>query len=72
MQIITDIMAWKPKLDTQRCWYFRQAYEAECRYMTTLLKLVTEVLDHQMANEFKENRKIRDYLWKSFKIADDY
>jgi len=65
-------MAWRPKLDLQRSWYFRLSYTAEVRYLKTLLKLVKTAIQFQMSNEKEENRKIKDYLNLSFKMAENY
>ena len=72
MQIITDVMAWRPKLDHQRCWYFKSSYAAELEYLRTLLKLLKEVINYQMGAEQRENKSVRDYLHTSFKVADAY
>ena len=67
-----DIMAWRPRLDLQRSWYFKQSYKAEIRYLRTLLKLIQTAIQYQMSTEKKENQAIRDYLNLSFKMADQY
>jgi len=72
MQVIVDIMAWRPKLDLQRSWYFSQSYKAEIRYLKTLLNLIKTAIHFQMNFEKQENRKIREYLNMSFKMADSY
>ena len=65
-------MAWRPKFDYQRCWYFKSSYAAELQYLKTLLKLLQEVIQFQMSIEQEENQKVRDYLYASFKAADAY
>jgi len=72
MQVIVDIMAWRPRLDLQRSWYFAQSYRAEINYLEALLKLIQTAIHFQMSNEKKENQQIRDYLNLSFKMADNY
>lgn len=72
MQIIVDIMAWKPKLDYQRSWYFRECYKAEARYLQSLLVLLRDVIAFQMQHERSENRKVLEYLNASYKAADAY
>jgi hypothetical protein len=72
MQVIVDVMAWRPQLDYQRSWYYEQSYKAATRYLRTLLKILKEAVAFQMENERTENRKIKDYLVLSFKMADAY
>ena len=72
IQIIVDVMAWRPKLELQRNWYFKQSYQAEVRYLHSLIKLLKETVNFQMTSENKENKQIREYLNLSFKLADDY
>jgi len=69
---MTDVMAWKPKLDYQRSWYFRQSYEAEIRYLATYINLLREINTYQMSHEFQENVKIKQHLDLSYKAADAY
>ena len=56
MQIIVDIMAWRPRLDLQRSWYFRQSYDAEIKYLKTMLELIKTASYFQMNNEKDENK----------------
>lgn len=72
MQIVVDVMAWRPRLDLQRAWYFRLSYLAEIQYLKTLLKILQTAVNFQMSNEKSENRKIKDYLNLCFKLADEY
>ena len=72
MQIIVDVMAWKPLLDYQRSWYFKQSYEVSIRYLATYASLLREINTSQMSHEFDENQKIKQYLDLSHKAADAY
>ena len=45
MQIIVDIMAWRPKLELQRNWYFKQSYQAEIRYLHSLIKILKDIVN---------------------------
>ena len=52
-------MAWKPLLDYQRSWYFKESYEVSIRYLATYASLLREINMSQMKHEFDENRKIK-------------
>ena len=58
IQIIVDIMAWRPKVEYQRNWYFKQSYNAEIRYLNTMCKVLKELVNFQMANEHTANKKV--------------
>lgn len=72
MQVIIDVMAWQPRLDLERSWYFETSYESEITYLKTLLGLLKTAINRMMDFEHSENQKVRDYLNLSFKLSDSY
>jgi hypothetical protein len=43
--MITDVMAWRPRFELKRSWYFRTSYDAEIRYLKTLLNLIKTAIN---------------------------
>jgi hypothetical protein len=62
MQIMTDTMARRPRIDHCHSHYFLECYRAETKCLETQLKLIREIVDYLMVSEKKENRHIKEYL----------
>ena len=62
MQIITDLMSARPRLDYQRGEYFIESYKAEIKFYEIQYELLSEIIDFLMKHERKENNHVRDYL----------
>lgn len=45
MQIMMDIMAWRPQFELSRTWYFPTTYTAEITYLEGLLKILKEIVN---------------------------
>ncbi len=71
MQIMIDLMAQRPRLDTTSS-YFLDSYEAEIKCMNTLTDLFKEITDYLMLNEKRLNKQLKDYLQLTYKILNDY
>ena len=72
MQVMTDLMAQRPKLDYKTSTYFIESYRAEINCMETHLKLVKEITSYLMVHERKCNKYIRDYLQVAYRLTNEY
>ena len=59
MQIITDVMSQRPRLDCQKSEYFAESYRAEVKCLQTQSTLMSEVVHYLMRNEKKENQDMK-------------
>lgn len=71
MQIITDIMARRPRLNLNAC-YFKDAYAAEISCLEKQLELVQLLVDYQVSIEKSENRRLQDSLALSYTLSNEY
>lgn len=71
VQIITDLMAKRPKLNFDST-YFKDSYRAEIESLELRNKLVREVIDHQIATEKDIITNTNDHLDKKLKLANDH
>ena len=71
MQIVTDIMARRPRLNLN-AYYFKDAYEAEIKCLEKQLELVQLLIDYQVSLEKSENKRLQDALALSYTLADEY
>lgn len=59
MQIVTDIMARRPRLNLHAN-YFVDAYDAEILYIKGQTELVRTIVTQQISLEKTENRRLQD------------
>ena len=71
MQIITDIMARRPRLNLQAS-YFMDAYEAEIECLEKQLELVKVIIEYQIKLEKTENKRLQDALSLSYTLSNQY
>ena len=71
MQIITDIMARRPRLNLQAS-YFKDAYQAECECLEKQLEIVKIIIDYQVSLEKTENKRLQDALSLSYTLTNQY
>ena len=71
MQIITDIMARRPRLNLNAS-YFKDAYAAEISCLEKQLELVKVLVDYQVSIEKSENKRLQDSLALSYTLANEY
>ena len=72
MQVITDVIGQRPKLDLNDAFYFRESYIAETDSVKTHGKLIKDIVQLQMSEERKENNSIREYLQTAYKLTNQY
>ena len=71
MQVITDIMARRPRLNLQAS-YFKDAYAAEITCLDKQLELVKILIDYQVSIEKTENKRLQDALSLSYTLTNQY
>ena len=71
MQVITDIMARRPRLNLQAS-YFKDAYAAESDCLEKQLELVKLLIDYQVSIEKTENKRLQDSLSLSYTLTNQY
>jgi hypothetical protein len=71
MQIITDIMARRPRLNLNAN-YFKDAYVAEINCLEKQLEVVQLLVDYQVSLEKTENKRLQDVLGLSYTLSTKY
>lgn len=71
MQIITDQMARRPRLDLEGS-YFGDSYDAEITCLTKQFELIKMLVDQQISLEKTENKRLQDSLNLSYTLANEY
>ena len=71
MQVITDIMARRPRLNLHAN-YFVDAYDAEVTCLEKQFDLIRTVVDLQISLEKTENKRLGDSLCLSYELANQY
>lgn len=71
MQIITDIMARRPRLDLNAS-YFTDAYDAEITCLSKQFDLIRTIVDTQISLEKTEASRLQDSLDMSFFMSKKY
>ena len=69
MQIITDIMSRRPRLNLQAN-YFVDSYKAEFQCLDNQLELVKLLIKNQIALEKSQNRMLQDSLALSYTLCN--
>lgn len=67
IQVIIDIMAKRPRINLSAN-HFEDSYLSEIKLLETHTRLVREFIKMQMANEFKQNTDVREYLEKTYRL----
>ena len=62
MQIITDIMGKRPRLDFTESFHFKNSYLQEVQCLEAHKELIKEVLSYQMKEEKEINLHLKKYL----------
>jgi len=71
MQIVTDLMARRPRLNLQAS-YFQDSYAAEIALLDKEHELVKMLLDTQITLEKVENKSLQDSLCWSYTLAGKF
>jgi hypothetical protein len=71
MQVITDVMARRPRLNLNAN-YFIDAYDAEITCVQKQFELMKTVVDLQITMEKTENTRLQDSLCLSYELANNY
>ena len=72
MQVMTDLMAQRPRIDYSTSNYFVESYKAEVVCFETHLRLIKEIIKFQVNEEKKHNKHIKDYLQMAYRITNEY
>ena len=70
IQMIVDEMAKRPRLNLSGS-HFHDSYLAEIECLKQKTRLVRQVIDMLISQEFKENSQIREYLEKTYRLLQD-
>jgi hypothetical protein len=71
MQVVTDIMARRPRLNLD-AHYFTDAYKAEIECLSKQFELVKTLVDLQVSVERTENKRLQESINLSYTMADEY
>jgi hypothetical protein len=71
MQIITDLMGKRPRLDLESS-YFVDSYDAEIMCLHKQFELVKMLVDVQISLEKTESKRLQDSLNLSYTLANEY
>lgn len=71
MQIVTDIMARRPRLSLQAN-YFVDSYDAEIECLKKQFELAKMTVDLQISLEKTENQRLQESLNLSYQMANLY
>ena len=71
MQVITDLMARRPRLNLQAN-YFQDSYEAEYMCLDNQLELIKVIIQNQIKLERTANRMLQDSLSLSYTLCNQY
>ena len=71
MQVLTDLMARRPRLNMQAN-YFKDSYAAEYVCLDNQLALIKEIIKNQISLERTNNRMLQDSLNLSYTLCNQY
>ena len=71
MQIVTDLMARRPRLNLQAN-YFTDSYAAESECLDNQLELVKVLIKNQINLERTQNKMLQDSLALSYTLCNQY